>query len=134
MEDKEKRAESKEEEAAARLSGLEKAVAGKDEEIAGLKQSKTELEARYAGAVASYRALALRGNPELVAELVSGDTVEAIDESLTKARTLVDKVKQELAAGISSGKVPAGAPPRTAPDLSALSPREKIQYAIGGKR
>jgi len=30
--------------------------------------------------------------------------------------------------------VPAGAPGRRASDLSALSPREKIQYAIGGKK
>ena len=126
MEDKVNQAESKEEAAAARL-------AGKDEEIAGLRQSKTELEARYTGAVNSYRALALRGNPELVAELISGETVEAIDESVARAKTLMDKVKQELAAGISSGRVPAGAPPRTAPDLSALSPREKIQYAVRGR-
>jgi len=33
---------------------------------------------------------------------------------------------------VSKARIPAGAPQRVPPDLSALSPREKIQYAIGG--
>ena len=46
-------------------------------------------------------------------------------------KALVTKVKQGLEIEISLARVPAGAPERTLPDLSALSPREKIQYAIG---
>ncbi len=120
--------------AAARLTDLEGIVASREEEIANLKQSKADLEERLTGAVTSYKSLVLQTNPGVVEELVSGDTIEAINESLTKAKTLVGKVRQGLAAEISVGKIPAGAPQRIPPDLSALSPREKIQYAIGGKK
>ena len=125
----------------ARLIELEQAVAGKDSEITSLKQSKDELEERLtavsnslAEAVASYKTVVIQANPEIIEELISGDTIEAINESLRQAKTLVSKVRQGVEAEISLAKVPAGAPERTLPGLSALSPREKIQYAIGGKR
>ncbi len=124
----------------ARLIELKQTVAGKDSDIASLKRSKDELEARLttlshslAETVASYKAMAIQANPEVIEELISGDTVEAINESLKRAKTLVTRVRQGLEAEIASAKVPAGAPIRTPPDLSALSPREKINYAIGGK-
>jgi len=125
----------------ARLIELEQAVASKDSEIATVKQSKAELEERLttisnslAEAVAGYKAMVIQVNPEVIEELISGGTIEAINESLEKAKTLVSKVRQGLETEISLAKVPAGAPERTSPDLSALSPREKIQYAIGGRR
>ena len=125
----------------AHLIELEQAVAGKDNEIATLKQSKDELEERLttisdslAKAVTNYKATVIQANPEVVEELITGDTIESINESLGQAKTLVSKVRQGLEVEISMTRVPAGAPERTSPDLSALSPREKIQYAIGGKR
>ncbi len=121
----------------ARLIELEQVVAGKESEIASLKQAKDELEAKLttignslAEAVASYKAVVVQANPEVIAELIGGDTIGSINESLAKAKTLVSKVRQGLEAEISLARVPAGAPERTSPDLSALSPREKIQYAI----
>ena len=121
----------------ARLIELEQVVAARDSDIANLKQSKDELEARLtpisnslAEAVASYKAMVVQANPEVIEELISGDTIEAINESLRQAKTLVSKVRQGLEAEILLTRVPAGAPERTSPDLSALSPREKIQYAI----
>ncbi len=125
----------------ARLIQFEQVIANKDSEIATLKQAKGELEERLktisnslAEAVASYRAEVVKANPEVIEELIGGDTIEALNESLKKAKTLVSKVKQGLEAEISLAKVPAGAPERTLPDISALSPREKIQYAIGKMR
>jgi len=122
-----------------RLIELEQAVASKDSEIATLTQANGELEERVAAindslneAVANYKAMVVKTNPELIEELVTGDTIEAINESLSKAKTLVSKVRQGVEAEISLAKFPAGAPERTPPDLSALSPREKIKYAIGG--
>ncbi|MFC1921321.1 hypothetical protein ACFLYQ_06330 [Chloroflexota bacterium] len=122
----------------ARLEELEEAVAGRDGEIAVLKQNKDELESRLSAlnsslteAVAGYRAMVVQSNPDIVEELIIGDTIEAVNESLDKAKVLVSRVRQGVEAGISLAKVPAGAPERTSPDLSALSPREKIQYAIG---
>jgi len=125
----------------ARLIELEQVVASKESEIASLKQAKDELEAKLttignslAEAVASYKAVVVQANPEVITELIGGDTIGSINESLAKAKTLVSKVRQGLEAEISLARVPAGAPERTSPDFSALSPREKIQYAIGGKR
>ena len=123
----------------ARIIGLEQAVAGKDGEIAVSKQAVAEAEAKLAEfsnvltqAVASYKSLVIESNPGVLAELITGDTVDHVNESLENARVLVDKVRQEMEVEASKTKIPAGAPQRAALDLSALSSREKIQYAIGG--
>jgi len=124
-----------------RISELEQLVADRDSQIAALKQSVAELEEKLADlnnaltqTVASYRALVIKSNPGVPEELITGDTVEDIDESLANAQTLIDRVRQRLEAEIAAAKVPAGAPQRVPVDLSALSPREKIRYAIGGKK
>lgn len=118
----------------ARIAELEEVLSGRESEIASLKQTRTGLETALAGAVTSYRAVVLQANQEIVEDLVSGDTVEAIDDSLARAKALLGKVRQGLAMELAMIRVPAGAPERTAPHISGLSPREKIQYAIGGNR
>jgi hypothetical protein len=124
----------------ARLIELEQVLEVKDEEIAALKQAETEMEERLetlnrslAEAVASYKSVLVQANPEVIGELISGESIVSIDESLQKAKALVSKVKQGVEEEISLAKVPVGAPERTSPDLSALSPQEKIRYAIGGR-
>ena len=123
----------------ATITRLEQALAGKDSEIAALKQALeeaerklTELGQALAQAVASYKAMVLQANPGVLAELITGDTVDEVNESLKNAQALVERVRQEMEAEASKTRVPAGAPQRAPLDLSALSPREKIQYAIGG--
>lgn len=123
------------------IGELKEALAARDTEIAGLKQTIAEAEGKLAEindllsqAVASYRELVVVAHPEIPLELIAGDSVEAVDESLQSARTLVDKVRQGIEEETSRTRVPAGAPQRAPLDLSVLSPREKIQYAIGGKR
>lgn len=111
----------------ARITELEQAVAESDEKLTTINNSLAE-------AVASYKATVVQANPEVLEELIIGDTIESINESLKKAKTLISRVRQGLEVEISVAKIPAGAPQRTPPDLSALSPREKIQYAIGGKK
>ncbi len=125
----------------AAIAELEQALASKDSEITLLKQTIAESEQKLveindtlAQAIASYKTLVVEANPEMPAELITGDTIEAINESLENARALIDRVKQGIEAEASRTKVPAGAPQRVPLDLSVLSPREKIQYAIGGKR
>jgi chromosome segregation ATPase len=124
-----------------RIAELEQALAEKDEQITALTQSAAELEARLTGleeslaqAISSYRALAVKYNPGLPEEQVVGDSIEAIDASLASAQALVNRVRQELEAEMAAARIPAGAPLRTPADLSALSPRDKIQYAIGERR
>lgn len=124
-----------------RIVQLEEALAGKDGEIAELGHSVAELEEGLSAAkgglrdaVTSYRDLAVRSSPGMMEELVTGDSIAEIDESLARARGLIDRVRQSLEEEMSSTRVPAGATERRAPDLSGLSAREKIEYAIGGNR
>ena len=125
----------------ATIARLEQAIADRDGEVEAMKQSVAEAEEKLteinntlSQAVAGYKAMVVSSNPGMLAELVTGDTVDEVDESLKSAQALVDRVKQEMEAEVSKTKIPAGAPQRAPIDLSALSPREKIQYAIGGNR
>ena len=124
----------------ATITRLEQALAGKDSEVVALKQAVAEADSKLvelndalAQAVASYKAMVVKSNPGLLAELITGDTVDEVDESLKNAQALIDRMRQEMEAEASRTKVPAGAPQRAPLDLSALSSREKIKYAIGGK-
>ncbi|MBA7664668.1 hypothetical protein ES703_72729 [subsurface metagenome] len=100
--------------------------------MAEADDSLNKLGESFKQAVASYKALVVQSNPDVPEELVTGDSIEAITDSLTSAKELVSKIRKDMEAEISLARVPAGAPERTAPDLSGLSPREKIQYAVGG--
>jgi len=77
-----------------------------------------------------YRALVLESSPELPAELVAGETVEEIEASLERAHETVSKVRGHLESQAQAGRVPVGAPARSAPDLSGLSAHEKIRYGL----
>jgi len=92
-------------------------------EVAALKQQLSSAAQRY-------RALILAGAPEVPEELVRGETVEEVDASFAAAQQMVAKVRRQLEATAQAERVPAGAPPRTPPDFGALSPQEKIAYAL----
>ena len=124
-----------------RVIELEGLVAQKDEELAKANTRVSELEQvvaesgrNLAQAISSYKALVVKSNPGVLEELITGDTIDDINASLERAKTIVGMVRQGLEVEMASARVPAGAPERTPTDLSALSPREKIQYGIGGKR
>ncbi len=123
------------------IQELRETLTARDTEISELRQTIAESEQKLAQindllsrAVASYRELTAALHPEIPPELITGDSVEAVDESVKSAQALVEKVKRGIEAETLKTRVPAGAPQRTPPDLSVLSPREKIEYAIGGKR
>jgi uncharacterized protein (DUF3084 family) len=123
----------------ATIQKLEQTLAVKDSEIAVLKEALSEAERKLAEtgkalsqAVAAYKELVVQANPGVLAELITGDTVEEVDESLKNAQALIERVRQEMEAQVSKTRVPAGAPQRAPLDLSALSSREKIQYGLGG--
>ena len=81
-------------------------------------------------AVASFKAAVITAHPEIPEELITGDTIPDITQSMAKAQTIVGKVNASLQDKIKKSTIPAGAPPRGEPDLSSLSPREKIRYGI----
>ncbi len=117
---------------------LEQTLSSKDGEIDALKETLAESERKLAEtgealakAVGAYKAQVIQINPGVLTELITGETVEEVDESLKNALALVERVRQEMEAEASKTRIPAGAPQRVPLDLSGLSPREKIQYAIG---
>ena len=123
-----------------RIARLEEVITSKDGEAETLRQQSAEaaensqrLQDQLSDSLAEYRALATETNPELPPELLAGDTIAAVKESLEKARSLVGRVRQGLEAEAVASRIPAGAPGRTPPDLSGLSPSQKIKYAIGGR-
>ncbi len=127
-------------EARNRVTELEQALTGRESEIAELKQRRESLETRVAElsrsvaeTVAGYRALVVETNPGIPSELIGGESLTAIGESLKKAQTLVKQVRQGLENDASLVRFPAGAPERTSPN-GHLSPREKIQQAISSPR
>jgi chromosome segregation ATPase len=99
-----------------RIAELEQALTEKDEQLAALTQSAAELEQRLTEreesltqAIASYRALAVRYNPGLPEEQVTGDSIEEIDASLARAQALINRLRQELEAEMAAARIPAGA-------------------------
>jgi hypothetical protein len=121
------------------IAGLEQSLADRDAEISALKQSLEEARnalvernGALAGAVSAYREAIVRANPAVLADMVAGASVEEVDRSLENARAVMEKARREVEAAALRARVPAGAPQRTPPDMSALTAREKIQYALGG--
>jgi ATP/maltotriose-dependent transcriptional regulator MalT len=92
-----------------------------------LREAHTHAVARYLDAVKL-------ANPTLPGDVITGDTIEAIDASLQKATTIAGAVKASLEAQAKEAKVPAGAPPRGEISLDGLSPKEKIIAGIQQKQ
>lgn len=102
----------------AQIKNQQELVSEKDRLISGLQSD-------LGVAVAKYREYLLAQHPEIPSELVKGNTIEEISESFLEAQKVVERVHQHLEESI-----PAGAPARSGIDVSALSPREKIEYGL----
>jgi len=128
----------------ARIAELQGLLTGKTEELtkAGKHLAELERTAAEAGdragkldgslkqAVISYRTLITKANPDVLPEMLTGESVEELDSSLGKARELISKIKNGLQTQSQAARVPAGAPQRGAPDMSGLSSREKIRLGL----
>jgi hypothetical protein len=111
-------------------------VESQAQELAILQEAGKESESKLSGlaesltdAIKRYRDFALVTVPDAVADLVVGDTIDAIDASLAGARTLVDKVKAGLEASAAE-IVSSGSPERTGDDWRDKSPKEKIAHGL----
>jgi uncharacterized coiled-coil protein SlyX len=111
----------------AALAQLQQQMAEREQEV---RSEVTALQQRLSGAAAKYRDLLLATAPEVPEELVRGETPEEVEASFAAAREVVVKVRRQLEAQAEAERVPTGAPARTPPDLGALSPQEKIAYAL----
>lgn len=102
----------------------------RDEALTQANERAETLDGRVRAAAERYRALALERSPELPGELVAGESVEEIEVALAQARETVAKVRGHLESEAQAGRVPVGAPARSAPDLSGLSAEEKIRRGL----
>lgn len=108
----------------------EEQLAGEVEGIGGIEEEMASLRQQLSSATAKYRALILAAAPEVPEELITGETPDEVDASFAAAREMVERVRRQLEAKAAAERVPAGAPARTPPDISGLSPVEKIAYAL----
>lgn len=88
-----------------------------------------ERELIIAKTLTALRLSLLQAHPDIPEELLTGQNVAELQDSLVKATVLVAKIKAQ--APVVMG--PAGAPARSGPDWSTMSPREKIVHALKGK-
>jgi len=128
-------------------AAAEAALADKDARIAELEASLSEaqqsaesLRAEGAAiseardqAVARYLDAVRLANPAIPPDTIAGGTIEDIDASVQKARSIADSVRANLETQAKETRVPAGAPPRTEISVEGLSPREKIALGISRK-
>ena len=104
-------------------------------EALDLRASLEAAHAQSRDAVMKYREARLAAAPEVPPELVpdSGDISE-IDRGMETALQLVshirERAQQDALESSATTRVPAGAPPRRAPDLSSLSASEKIHMGL----
>lgn len=102
------------------------------DQLAAAGQQLEQAQAALSGAAGRYRDALLGSNPGVPPELLTGDSIETLDASLEAAKGIVQSVIERAAQPAPPGPpVPAGAPVRGAPDVSAMSPAEKIKYALG---
>jgi chromosome segregation ATPase len=99
-------------------------------ESAALRERLADAESRMRTSAERYRDLVVRTDPALPAELIAGETVDDVDASVEAARAMVSRVRSHIEAQAQAARVPAGAPPRAAPDVGALSPEQKIRYGL----
>ena len=118
----------------ASLGEAQAQVAARDEELAGLRQGAEALQVSLKAAASKYRDVLLAGKPDVPPDLVSGETVEEVDQQLEAALRMVAQLRSHLESQAQTLRVPTGAPARRAPDLSALSPGEKIAYGLSRQR
>lgn len=121
------------------IRNLEQVLTLRDNEIADLKSALNKIKSESEGlgeslerAVTAYRDLTLQANPGVLAELITGNSIDEINESYKNARDLIDRVRQGIEMETTHTKIQPGAPQRSVPDISLLSPREKIQRALEG--
>jgi len=99
-------------------------------EIASAQAELIEARTLLREAALRYRDARLAAAPHIPADLVPSETIEEIDQQLEAAQKVVVQLREKLEAEARPARVPAGAPARRAPDLSTLSPTEKIKLGL----
>jgi chromosome segregation ATPase len=117
---------------------LSEAIEARDAAIAEANELRGELEGarmQIREAATRYREVRLAAHPEVPADLVAeGESTEDVDRAFESAVKVVgqvrERVEEEGKDERRGARVPAGSPPRRAPDLSALPSSEKIRLGL----
>ncbi len=105
-------------------------LTAQDRELRELRGELEGLRQQSALAVSKYRDTLLALHTDVPATLVQGQSLEEVEGSLAAAREAVTAARQQLQEQASATRVPAGAPVWGAPDLSSLSPQQKIVLGL----
>ncbi|MBX5490803.1 MAG: hypothetical protein IRZ14_06570 [Chloroflexi bacterium] len=98
---------------------------------AALTALQAEVAALRQQLVAAHRrALLAEHRGEVIEELVQGDSVEALDAAVTRAREAYTRVAARLRTEQARAAVPVGNTARTGLRLEGLSPQAKIAAAL----
>ena len=114
----------------ASLHDAQTQLATRDEELGVLRQEAQAVQASLKTAATKYRDALLASKPEVPPELVAGESVEEVDQQMEAALRMVAQLRGHLESQAQALRVPAGSPARRGPDVSALSPTEKIIHGL----
>ncbi len=117
---------------------LAQASVERDAAYGELSETRDQLSAARTAireAAARYRAAVLASAPDIPEDLVpEAEDIGEIDRGIEAARRVVGRVREKMEAESAEQartmRVPAGAPVRRAPDVSALSPEDKIRLGL----
>lgn len=117
--------------AEAEATAQEAEQAAQAERVAALEREMAAERERTLAAVTRYRQAVLAAEPELPEELVSGASLEEVEQSLTAARRAVATIRERLTVeGRQDGGFPVGAPARGAASTAGMSASEKIAFGL----
>ncbi len=115
-------------------SELAEARSASDAVRTELAEARAELEranSQLRTAILRYREARLAAAPEVPAEMVpEAASLEEIDSHLASAGRMAERLREQLRAEQHHPRVPLGSPSRRPPDLSSLSPAEKIREGL----
>ncbi len=119
----------------AELAAASDAAAAFEADITSMRSMLDQADKRAIAGAARYRDLAVRSEPALPPDMITGDTIEAVDAALAAARELTGRVRSHIEEQTQAARIPAGAPNRRrAPDVSAMTPEQKIRYGLAQRQ
>lgn len=92
-----------------------------------LRALNSQFTKDFKEAVAKHRELLLNANPMVPEDLVHGETIKELEDSVANATKLVEEIKSKVA---EAETVPAGAPARGGPDWASMSTDDKVKFGL----
>lgn len=100
-----------------------------------LRAEAESARGQVAAAVGKYRETVIGSDSALsgVADLIVGDSIEAVEMAAERARGIVNKVREEVEKAAQNRTVPNGGTVRQPPETAGMSAAEKLRYGVAQK-